>query len=107
MKDEKIKKLRALMKKHKIDAYLIPATDQHQNEYLPECWNQVKFISDFGGEDANITITMDKAVLWTDARYEIYAKQELKGSPFEGIVKELAHRFDLYIQLWIKLQIQM
>ncbi|MCX6113554.1 MAG: aminopeptidase family protein P [Proteobacteria bacterium] len=107
MRDEKIKKLRALMKKHKIDAYLIPATDQHQNEYLPEFWNEVKFLSDFKGEDANITVTMDKAVLWTDARFEIYVKQQLKDSPFEGRVKEIAHRFDLYLELtWMMEQIR-
>ena len=106
MKNEKIKKLRALMKKHKIDAYLLPGTDPHQDEYVPEFWNRIKFISGFDGACGNITVTADKAMVWTDARHEIQVRQQVAGSPFEGFVKDPQHISDFYPELnWIREQL--
>ena len=102
MKDEKIKKLRALMKKHKIDAYLLPGTDPHQDEYVPEFWNRIKFMSGFDGSCGNIAVTANKAMVWTDARHEIQIKQQLEATPFDGQVKEPQYILDFYTELnWI------
>lgn len=101
MINERVKKLREQMKKNGIDAYILPGTDPHQAEYLPEHWKRREFISGFTGSYGHIAITLDKAVLWTDGRYEIQVKKELNNSPFEGRIKE-QHTADLYTEInWV------
>ncbi len=68
------------MKKHNIQAYLVPSTDPHQNEYLPDFWKRREWISGFTGSAGDLVVTLDKAGLWTDSRYFLQAEKELQGS---------------------------
>jgi len=80
MSKEHVDSLRKLMKKNKIDAYLIPSTDPHQSEYLPALWQRRAWFSGFNGSAGDIVVTKDKAGLWTDSRYFIQAEEQLDGS---------------------------
>jgi Xaa-Pro aminopeptidase len=81
MKTQKsLSEIRALMKKHKLDAYLVPSADPHQSEYLPEFWKRRHFITGFTGSAGETAITMKSGALWTDSRYFVQASIELKGS---------------------------
>ena len=75
------------MKSEGIDAYFIPSTDPHRDEQTPDHWDRTAFISGFTGAYGNIVITRDKAMLWTDSRDDLQAKQQLSGSFFDYDVK--------------------
>ncbi|MFO8050918.1 MAG: aminopeptidase P family protein [Thermoplasmatota archaeon] len=77
---ERISALRDLMEEEGIEAYLVPSTDPHQSEYLPECWKRRQWISGFTGSAGDVVITGDKAGLWTDGRYFLQAEEQLEGS---------------------------
>jgi Xaa-Pro aminopeptidase len=68
------------MEKHHLDAYLIPGSDAHQNEYVPDCWKRREFITGFTGSAGDVVILKEKAGLWTDSRYFLQAEEQLKGS---------------------------
>ena len=74
---ERVETLRSLMKKLGLDAYLVPTTDPHQDEYIPDFWQRRKFISGFRGSAGDVVITGSKAGLWTDSRYFLQAGLEL------------------------------
>jgi len=78
----RINALRKLMKDHGVEAYLVPSSDPHQSEYIPEFWQRRKFISGFTGSAGEGVITQDKAGLWTDSRYFLQAEQELDKKVF-------------------------
>ncbi|MDR1560064.1 MAG: aminopeptidase P family N-terminal domain-containing protein [Clostridiales bacterium] len=80
--DEKLARLRELMKRESISSYIITKSDPHQSEYTPDYWNQVEYISGFTGSAGIVAVTMDHAGLWTDGRYYIQAERELAGSEF-------------------------
>lgn len=80
---ERIKKLRNLMLKNKIDAYIIPSFDSHQSEYVTEHFKCRQFISGFTGSSGTVLITKDFAGLWTDGRYYIQAEKQIYGSGIE------------------------
>src|SRR3712207_7725258 len=42
----RVEKLRQLMKKNGIDAYIVPSSDAHQSEYVSEHWKSRRWISD-------------------------------------------------------------
>jgi len=77
---EKISALRKIMEREGLDAYIISGTDPHNSEYLPEAWQQRKWVSGFTGSYGTVVITRDEAGLWTDTRYFIQAEKELNGS---------------------------
>jgi len=80
---ERVAALRNLMEREGVKAYLVPSTDAHHSEYLPECWKRREWISGFTGSAGDVLITMDKGGLWTDGRYFLQAEEQLKGSGIE------------------------
>ncbi len=78
--EARIKALRALMLKNRIDAYLITGTDPHLSEYTPDEWKTREWISGFTGSYGKVLVTSDKVLLWTDTRYFIQATEELDGT---------------------------
>ncbi len=71
------------MKKKSIDAYIIPFTDPHLGENIPDHWRIVTWLTGFTGSAATVVITDSFAGFWTDSRYFIQAEKELMGSGFE------------------------
>ena len=75
--DEKLCLMRILMKDRGFDAYIIPHGDQHNNEYIAEGDERIKFISNFSGSNGIGLLTQDVALMWTDGRYFIQIEKEL------------------------------
>ncbi len=75
--------LRRLMAEKNLAAYVIPATDPHMSEYLPEHWRTLHWASGFSGSAGTLVVTADFAGLWTDSRYFVQAEQQLAGSGIE------------------------
>ena len=83
MINNRIVKLRSLMKEKDIFAYIIPSADYHQSEYVGEFFKGREFISGFTGSAGTVVITQEKAILWTDGRYFLQAEEELSTSCVE------------------------
>lgn len=80
---ERLHGLRTLMKQRGLDYYYIPARDQHNNEYVPDCWQRRSWISGFTGSAGDVLVGFDNAMLWTDSRYFLQAEQELDADYFK------------------------
>jgi Xaa-Pro aminopeptidase len=70
------------MKERSIQAYLIPSSDPHQSEHVPEFWRRRAFLTGFIGSSGDALVTMKAAGLWTDSRYYLQAERELRNSEF-------------------------
>lgn len=88
---EKLSAIRALMKEQGIDAYIIPSSDPHISEYLPEHYKCISWTSGFTGSAGTLVITLDFAGLWTDSRYFVQGPEQLKGSGFELVKLKVQH----------------
>ena len=77
---ERIAKVREMMDKAGLDAVVISGSDPHCSEYPAPRWQQVKWLSGFTGEAAQMIVTGDHAGLWTDSRYFIQAQNQLEGT---------------------------
>ncbi len=53
----KVEKIRELMKKNKIDTYIITKFDPHFSEYTTPHFDTVKYVSNFTGSNGSIVIT--------------------------------------------------
>jgi Xaa-Pro aminopeptidase len=80
---ERVEKLRALMKDRGVQAYIVPSTDPHQSEYVPELWQRRGFISGFNGSAGDVVVTETAAGLWTDSRYFLQAGKQLDPDVYD------------------------
>ena len=76
---EKLSLLRNEMKANGLDAFVVFNADPHMSEYFTPYWEERKWISSFDSSAGYLFITHDKAVLWTDGRYLVQAKNQLTG----------------------------
>jgi len=97
--DEKITRVREEISNAGMDAYIIPITDPHQGEYMPERHRAIAWLTGFTGSAGTVVITNDFAGLWTDSRYFIQAEQQLKDSPVSLVKLKIPHTPE-YIE-WI------
>ncbi len=77
---KRLKDLRELMEQRGIDIYVVPTSDFHESEYVGEYFKARKFITGFTGSAGTAVITKTQAGLWTDGRYFVQAKNQLKDS---------------------------
>lgn len=78
---ERIEALRSFMKAKGLAAFIIPSTDPHSGEYVPEHWESRKWISGFTGSAGTVVITLyNIGGLWTDSRYFLQAEEQLKDT---------------------------
>lgn len=80
---ERLEAIRREMKSQGIDAYIIPSSDPHISEYLPDRYKCIAWASGFTGSAGTLAITADFAGLWTDARYFVQGNEQLEGTGFE------------------------
>jgi Xaa-Pro aminopeptidase len=80
----RLEKLRELMKKKDISAYIIPTEDAHQSEYISDADKRREFISGFNGSAGIAIVTQgnagNHAALWTDGRYHLQASKQLDSN---------------------------
>ena len=76
----RINKMRQIMKESGVDIYIVPTSDFHMSEYVSPYFQVRKYLSGFTGSAGTLIITKETAYLYTDGRYFIQAKDELKGS---------------------------
>ena len=80
---EKINNLRTEMLKEGIDLYIIPMRNNLLNNDLKRHENRIKYISKFSGSAGQIFITLQKASIFVDGRYELQVKLEVNSKIFE------------------------
>ena len=80
---EKINNLRAEMLKEGIDLYIIPMRNNLLNNDLKPHENRIKYISKFSGSAGQIFITLQKASIFVDGRYELQVRLEVNNKIFE------------------------
>ncbi len=93
---ERVESLREYMRRNGLCAFIIPSTDPHQGEYVPEHWQTRKWISGFDGSAGTAVVTLSDAALWTDSRYYIAAAKQLEGTPFQLMKEGLPETPSIY-----------
>jgi Xaa-Pro aminopeptidase len=73
-----------LLKKYKIDGYIVPKNDEYFNEFASPSNDRLKFISNFSGSAGFAIILKNKNYLFVDGRYTIQARYQ-SGKKFRVI----------------------
>lgn len=79
---DKLALIRDALQQDRVDAYIIPLSDPHLGENIPDHWKIIPWLTGFTGSSATVVITNSFAGLWTDSRYFLQSESELEGSGF-------------------------
>ncbi len=79
----RIERVRDALKQQGLAAVLVPSSDPHLSEYLPERWQGRQWLSGFTGSMGTLVVTLDAAAVFADSRYWVQAEAELAGTGTE------------------------
>ncbi len=68
--------LRMALKSRGLDAFIIPMSDEHMNEYVPPSARRLQWISGFSGSAGTAIVMQKEALLFVDGRYTLQAAQQ-------------------------------
>lgn len=80
---ERVKALRGELKSRKLKGFLVPHSDEHQDEFLSPAAERLAWLTGFTGS-AGVAIVLEKtAALFVDGRYTLQARAQTDATQFE------------------------
>lgn len=78
-----IDRLRTELAYRKLDGFVLPHHDEHQNEFLPPANERLAWLTGFTGSQGMALVLSDRAILFVDARYREQAADEIDTRIYE------------------------
>ncbi len=75
--------MRAALEKPRLDGFLVPRADAHQNEYVAPCEERLAWLTGFTGSAGFAIVLRDKAALFVDGRYTVQAREQVDAESLQ------------------------
>jgi Xaa-Pro aminopeptidase len=79
----RMRALRRELKSRKLKGFLVPHSDEHQDEFLPPSAERLRWLTGFTGSTGAAIILENAAALFVDGRYTLQARAQTDTSLFE------------------------
>jgi Xaa-Pro aminopeptidase len=80
---ERVRALQRELKSRRLKGFLVPHSDEHQNEFLPPSAERLAWLTGFTGS-AGVAVVLDKwAALFVDGRYFLQARAQVDTTLFD------------------------
>ncbi len=80
---ERVTALRRELKSRKLKGFLVPHSDEHQDEFLPPSAERLRWLTGFTGSAGAAIVLENAAALFVDGRYPLQARAQTDISVFE------------------------
>ena len=108
----RIKSLRAAFAAPRLDGFLVPRADAHQNEYVAPCEERLAWLTGFTGSAGFAIVLHEKAALFIDGRYAVQAREQvdakalelvsvLETAPADWLAKQVKHGARIGYDPWL------
>ena len=98
---ERLEALRAELIKHQLDGFIVPHSDEYQNEYLPPNAERLSWISGFTGSAGMVIVLKDRAAIFVDGRYTLQVQDQVDADLFE-----IHHLIEMPPANWLETTLQ-
>jgi Xaa-Pro aminopeptidase len=78
--------LRAELATRRLDGFIVPHADDHQNEYLPANAERLAWLTGFTGSAGRAIVLPGRAALFVDGRYTLQARNQTDADVFEVVL---------------------
>jgi len=80
---DRVKALLRDLKTRRLKGFLVPHSDQHQNEFLPPSEERLAWLTGFTGSAGVAIVTEKGSALFVDGRYILQARKQVDADVFE------------------------
>ena len=77
---ERLIELRARLKTLNVDGFIVPHSDEYQNEFLPARAERLAWLTAFDGSAGLAIITANKAAIFVDGRYTLQVQNQVDNT---------------------------
>ncbi len=109
---ERVGQLRAALEPPRLDGFVVPRADAHQNEYVAPSEERLAWLTGFTGSAGLAIVLADKAALFVDGRYVVQARAQVdtnvftivpiaETSPADWLAKEAKKGFRIGYDAWL------
>ena len=74
--------LRQELARQKLNGFIVPRADEHQNEYVPPGAERLAWLTGFTGSAGAAVVLADRAAIFVDGRYTIQAREQVDPKLF-------------------------
>lgn len=78
-----VPRIREAMQRQGLDGFIVPHTDEYQNEYLPQANERLAWASGFTGSAGAAVILRERAAVFVDGRYTLQVRDQVDQAIFE------------------------
>lgn len=91
--------LRAELGRMGLDGFIVPRSDEHQNEYVQPHSERLAWLTGFTGSAGMAVVLKDRAAIFIDGRYTLQAREQVDAKAFAHV-----HLIDHPPEVWIEAQ---
>lgn len=84
-RDQRLAALRAELARRGLDGFVVPRTDEHQNEFIPPSAERLAWLAGFTGSAGLAIVLADKAAIFVDGRYTLQVRDQVDTDAFEPL----------------------
>jgi Xaa-Pro aminopeptidase len=77
--------LRGELRKRGLQGFIVPRSDEHQNEYVPPCAERLAWLTGFAGSAGSAIVLRDAAAIFVDGRYTIQVREQVDVKVFTPV----------------------
>ena len=82
---DRLSMLRDELEERGLDGFVIPRTDEHQGEYVPEHAERLRWLTGFSGSAGVVVVLAEKAAIFVDGRYTLQVLDQVHVDLVEPI----------------------
>ncbi|MDN3923201.1 aminopeptidase P family protein [Roseateles violae] len=83
---ERLQSLRTLMRERGASGVVVPISDEHMSEYVPEHAQRLRWLTGFRGSAATAVVLEDAAAIFTDGRYVEQVGREVDSALYDCLL---------------------
>ncbi|MDH3228539.1 MAG: M24 family metallopeptidase [Alphaproteobacteria bacterium] len=80
---ERLESLRGELAKQGLDGFVVPHSDEFQNEYLPPSAERLAWLTGFTGSAGLAVVLAEKAAVFTDGRYTLQIREQVDETLYD------------------------
>ena len=80
---ERLESLRNELAKQELDGFIVPHSDEFQNEYLPPSAERLAWLTGFTGSAGLAVVLAEEAAVFTDGRYTLQIREQVDATLYD------------------------
>ncbi|MGF7171276.1 Xaa-Pro aminopeptidase [Sphingobium xanthum] len=83
--EDRLKALRAQLKRQSLDGFVVPLTDEHLSEYVGAYAQRLAWLTGFLGSAGSAVVLPEEAAIFTDGRYTLQVRDQVDGKHWDYV----------------------